>query len=155
MSRIYGRKGSNCRSLGRKVQFTGFPTYCNYFLKKKKKRYRDIYCFPWAKVVAMEVWRGFHNDMLLIRVIQVQHDWELWLRLWPISFTIQYFQAKRLTTLKGIRNFLFYLHHMCYVPIRISLNYDNHINFFFFTASFILIKWDIYIYIYICRGPRS
>ena len=36
-----------------------------------------------------------------------------------------------------------------YVPIRISLNYDKHFNFFFKGCS-IFIEWNIYIYIYVC-----
>ena len=41
-----------------------------------------------------------------------------------------------------------------YVPIRISLNYDKHFNFFFKGCS-IFIEWYIYIYIYCLPGAQA
>ena len=75
----------------------------------------------------------------------------------------QLIEAKQLTILKGISNFFFLLYHLWYVyafftyaqlkyPLGFPLIMIN-ILFFLKKRSFIFIKWDIYIYIYICRGP--
>ena len=66
---------------------------------------------------------------------------------------------KKLTILKGISNFFFFLYHLCYVyafftyaqvkyPLGFPLIMIN-ILIFFFKESSIFIEWDIYIYIYI------
>ena len=76
----------------------------------------------------------------------------------------QLIKAKQLTILKGISNFFFLLYHLWYVyvfftyaqvkyPLEFSLIMINIL--IFFKRSSILIKWYIYIYIYICRGPCS
>ena len=73
-------------------------------------------------------------------------------------------EAKKLTILKGISNFFLSplpfvvcicLFHICStkVLIRNSLNYDKNINIFLKEVLYLLN--EIYIYIYICRGPCS